>query len=78
MLTTRQLCSVIAVVDVALFLVASGFNDHSNTSADGIVWWAALAVFVLLIAISVSILGRFLWSRHRTRSARRGRSGSPR
>jgi hypothetical protein len=75
MLTTRQLCSAIAAVDVILFLVASALNDHSNTSVDGVVWWAALALFVVLIAISVAILGRFLWIRHQTRSARRRRSG---
>jgi hypothetical protein len=78
MLTTRQLCSAIVGVDVALFLVASALNDHSNTSVDGIVWWAALALFVVLIAIGVAILGRFLWIRHQTRSARRRRSRSPR
>jgi hypothetical protein len=78
MLTTRQLCSAIAAVDVILFLVASAFNDHSNTSVDGIIWWAALALFAVLIAIGVSILSRFLWIGHQTRSARRRRSRSPR
>jgi uncharacterized iron-regulated membrane protein len=76
MLTTRQLCSAIVALDVVLFLVASAFNNHSNTSADGIVWWAALALFVVLIAIGMSILGRYLWSRRRggTRFPRRSRS----
>jgi hypothetical protein len=65
MLTARQACLGIVAADVVLFLVASGFNDHSNTSVDGFVWWAALALFIVLIAIAVYILGRFLWSRRR-------------
>jgi hypothetical protein len=65
MLTARQLCLGIVVADVVLFLVASGFNDHSNTSVDGFVWWAALALFAVLIAIAVYILGHFLWTRRR-------------
>jgi hypothetical protein len=65
MLTARQLCLGIVVADVVLFLVASGFNDHSNTSVDGFVWWAALALFAVLIAIAAYILGHFLWTRRR-------------
>jgi len=78
MLTSRQLCTTIAGVDVVLFLVASAFNGHSNTSVDGLVWWAALALFVVLIAIGISILGRFLWIRRRGRGSPRRRSGSRR
>jgi hypothetical protein len=63
--TARQLCLGIVAADVVLFLVASGFNDHSNTSVDGFVWWAALALFAVLIAIAVYILGHFLWTRRR-------------
>jgi hypothetical protein len=66
MLTARQLCLGIVVADVVLFLVASEFNDQSNTSVDGFVWWAALALFVVLIAIAAYILGRFLWTRRRS------------
>jgi hypothetical protein len=65
MLTARQLCLGIVAVDVVLFLVASGFNDQSSTSLDGFVWWAALALFAVLIAIAVYILGHFLWTRLR-------------
>jgi hypothetical protein len=67
MLTARQLCVGIVAADVVLFLVASGFNDHSNTSVDGFVWWAALALFAVLIAIAAYIFGRFLWTRLRNR-----------
>jgi hypothetical protein len=63
--TTRQLCIGIFAADVVLFLVASGLNDHSNTSFDGFVWWAALALFAVLIAVAVYILGNFLWTRLR-------------
>jgi hypothetical protein len=63
--TARQLCLGIVAADVVLFLVASEFNDHSNTSVDGFVWWAALALFAVLIAIAVYILGHFLWTRRR-------------
>jgi hypothetical protein len=65
MLTARQVCIGIVAADVILFLVASEFNDHSNTSVDGLLWWAALALFVVLIAIAACILGHFLWSRWR-------------
>jgi cell division protein FtsX len=65
--TARQLCLGIVAADVALFLVASALNDHSNTSVDGFVWWAALALFAVLIAIAVFILGNFLRMRVSTR-----------
>ncbi len=68
---TRRLCSAIAALDVLLFLVATAFNDHSNTSADGLVWWAALFLFVTLIAIGVCIIGRYVWI-HRRRPGRHG------
>lgn len=63
MLTARQLCLGVVAADVVLFLVASGFNDHSRTSVDGFVWWAALALFAVLIAMAVYILVHFLWMR---------------
>ena len=65
--TARQFCIGIVVADVVLFLIASGLNDHSNTSVDGFVWWAALALFAGLIAIGIYILASFLWVRVRTR-----------
>jgi hypothetical protein len=65
--TARQLCLGIVAADVVLFLVASALNDHSNTSVDGFVWWAALALFAVLIAIAVFILGNFLRMRVSTR-----------
>ena len=77
MLTSRQLCSALAVGDVVLFLVASAFNDHSNTSVDGILWWLALFVFILLIAIGIYVLGRFLWTHRRRPKRARAHSGSP-
>jgi len=77
MLTGRQLCSALAVGDVVLFLVAGAFNDHSNTSVDGILWWLALFVFLLLIAIGIYVLGRFLWTHRRQPKRRRARSGGP-
>jgi hypothetical protein len=77
MLTLRQFCSGLAVADVALFLAAGGFNDHSNTSVDGIIWWLALFAFVLLIAIGVSVVGKFLWTRCGRPKGVRARSGGP-
>jgi len=77
MLTGRQLCSALAVGDVVLFLAAGAFNDHSNTSVDGILWWLALFVFLLLIAIGIYVLGRFLWTHRRQPKRRRARSGGP-
>jgi ABC-type nickel/cobalt efflux system permease component RcnA len=77
MLTGRQLCSALAVGDVVLFLVAGAFNDHSNTSIDGIVWWLALLVFLLLIAVGMYVLGRFLWTHRRQPKRARAPSGRP-
>jgi hypothetical protein len=77
MLTARQFCVGIVAADVILFLVASGFNDHSNTSVDGFLWWAAFALFATLIAIAVYILGRFVWTRRRIPKSLRWRPGRP-
>ncbi len=65
MLTVRQICLGIFGADVVLFLVASALNDHSSTSVDGFIWWAALALFAVLIAIAFYILCAFLWTRLR-------------
>lgn len=73
--TARQLCVGIVAADVVLFLVASAINDHSNTSVDGFVWWAALALFAVLIAIAVYLLGQFLWTRLWTSRRHRDRIG---
>ena len=73
MLTTRQLCTAVVVLDVVLFVVASALNDHSNTSIDGIIWWAALFLFVVLMAIGMVILVRFLWTHRRRPKRVRGR-----
>jgi amino acid transporter len=72
--TTRQLCLGIVAADVVLFLIASGLNDHSNTSVDGFVWWAALALFAVLIAIAFYILCNFLWMRLRNPGRNRSRA----
>jgi hypothetical protein len=76
MLTTRQLVIAVASVDVVLFLVATAFNNHSNTSADGIVWWAAIGVFAALVAIGLVIVGRYSWTHRRRPGRPRRRSGS--
>jgi hypothetical protein len=67
--TARQFCIGVLSLDVLLFLVASAMNDHSNTSVDGIVWWAALFLFGVLIVIGTLGLGRFLVT-HRRRPKR--------
>jgi len=74
MLTARQLCYGIVAADVVLFLIASALNDHSNTSVDGFVWWAALALFAVLIVIAAYILGNFLWARMHNRGRVSSRS----
>ena len=73
MFTTRQLCTAVATLDVVLFVVASAMNDHSNTSVDGIVWWAALFLFVVLMAMATVILLRYLWTHRRRPKRIRGR-----
>jgi Kef-type K+ transport system membrane component KefB len=71
----RRAISSLAVADVVLFLIAVAFNDHSNTSVDGIVWWVALLVFVLLILAGMVVLGQFVRNRaRRPPGARRRRA----
>jgi ABC-type nickel/cobalt efflux system permease component RcnA len=65
MLAVRQVAIGLVVTDIALFLLASAFNDHSNTSVDGILWWMAIAVFVLLILFGLGVLVQFLRTRRR-------------
>jgi len=72
----RRAIVSLAIADVVLFLIAVAFNDHSNTSVDGIVWWLALLVFVLLIMAGIVVLSQFLRSRAkrpRARGRRRAR-----
>jgi hypothetical protein len=45
----RQTVKAVIVADVVLFLIAAAFNDHSRTSVDGIIWWTAIVLFVLLL-----------------------------
>lgn len=78
MLRVRQAATGLFLADVALFLLAAAFNDHSSTSVDGILWWLAIAVFVLIIVFGLGLLVQFLWTRWTRRSlprrprARRG------
>lgn len=65
MFTVRQVAIGLVVTDVALFLLASAFNDHSRTSVDGILWWMAIAVFLLLIMFALAVLVQFLRTRRR-------------
>ena len=48
--TARQFCTAVIALDVALFVIASAINDHSNTSVDGVVWYAAIFVFVFRLS----------------------------
>ncbi len=63
MVVGRQALRYLALADVLLFLIAVAFNNHSTTSVDGIVWWIALFVFVLLIVVGSVVLIQFLRSR---------------
>ena len=65
MLAVRQVAIGLVVTDVVLFLLASAFNDQSRTSVDGILWWMAIAVFVLLIMFGLAVLVQFLRTRRR-------------
>ena len=65
MLAVRQVAIGLVVTDVVLFLLASAFNDQSRTSVDGILWWMAIAVFLLLIMFGLAVLIQFLRTRRR-------------
>jgi hypothetical protein len=65
----RQVAAGVFLTDVALFVLASVFNDHSNTSIDGILWWLAFAVFLLLIVFGFAVFVQFMRTR-RTRPRR--------
>jgi hypothetical protein len=71
--TGRQLVTAVIALDLLLFLVASALNDHSNTSVDGILWYAALFLFAAMIVVGTVMLGRFLWIRRRRLTRIRGR-----
>lgn len=74
MLASRTLLSRVAVADVVLFVLASAFNDGSSTSADGILWWVAIGVFLLLLLAGTVILVQFALARARGRRFRRPRA----
>ena len=65
MFAVRQVAIGLVVTDVVLFLLASAFNDHSSTSVDGILWWMAIAVFLLLILFGLAVLVQFLRTKRR-------------
>lgn len=65
---SRQVWSRLAVADVVLFVLAAAFNDHSSLSVDGVIWWLAIALFVVLIVVASATLVLFL--RTRTKRAR--------
>ena len=71
MFAIRRVVTGLFVADVVLFLVAGAFNDHSSTSADGILWWVAIAGFLLLMLSGVGVIVQFLRTRRwRPRRAR--------
>lgn len=63
MRANRQVFKVAAIADIALFLIASAFNNHSSTSADGIIWWIAIAVFVAIIVAGSVVFLQYLRGR---------------
>jgi hypothetical protein len=71
--TARQFCIGVVALDLVLFLTASAINDHSNTSVDGIIWWCALFLFVVLMATATVVLVRFLFIHRRRPKRIRGR-----
>ena len=78
MVEPRQAFLGLFVADVFLFLLASLLDDHSQTSVDGILWWLAIALFVVLIAAACVVLVKFLFSRARRPRAQRARRQRPR
>lgn len=66
----RQLFSGLAIADVALFVIAAAFNNQSSTSVDGIIWWLAIALFVVIIVLAFGLVIQFI----RTRAKRPRRS----
>lgn len=60
------------MADVVLFVIAAALNDRSSTSVDGIIWWVAIAGFILLVLASFAVLVGFVRSRvkrsHRPRT----------
>ena len=65
MFTIRQGATGLFVTDLVFFLLAAAFNDQSNTSIDGILWWIAIALFLLLIMFGLAVLIQFLRTRLR-------------
>jgi ABC-type nickel/cobalt efflux system permease component RcnA len=69
----RQVATGLFVTDVVLFLLAAAFNDHSSTSVDGILWWVAIAVFLLLMMFGLAVFVQFLRTRRRRPKRSRAR-----
>jgi Na+/proline symporter len=69
-LASRQTLGRLAIAVVVLFVLAAAFNDHSTTSVDGILWWIAIAGFILLIVAAFGVLVGFLLRRTRPRRSR--------
>ena len=65
MLAVRQVATGLFLTDVVLFLLAAVFNDHSSTSVDGILWWIAIAVFLLMIMFGLAVFVQFLRTRRK-------------
>lgn len=62
---TRQLATRLFLADVALFVLAAVLSHHGSTSLDNIVWWIAIAGFLLLILFGLGVLVQFVFSRRR-------------
>jgi NAD/NADP transhydrogenase alpha subunit len=74
-LASRQILGRLAIAVVVLFVLAAAFNDHSTTSVDGILWWVAIAGFILLIVAACAVLVGFIVTRRkRPRKSRAQRS----
>lgn len=73
MFAIRQVATGLFVTDVVFFLLAAAFNDQSNTSIDGILWWIAIAIFLLLIMFGLAVFVQFLRTRRRRPKRSRAR-----
>jgi steroid 5-alpha reductase family enzyme len=69
---SRSLFRSLAIADVALFLIAVAFNNHSGSSVDGIVWWIAIGLFVVMIVAGT--LGLLQYLKNRAKRPRRSRA----
>ena len=69
---SRNAFRSLVLADVALFLIAAAFNNHSGSSVDGVVWWIAIGLFVVMIA--VGSLGLLQYLKNRAKHPRRSRA----